>query len=403
MDKPGLKLLSVSLSQEERDALLLSSLLTRRLYGSLIDEAQWCEKGWMISADREMLCAMKDALDKDLRSLSPGRDMDILEKVLEKLSLNIIDALPEKTAPKSDFACRVEEAMRGIDPGNLKEANEALKRISHTHNVQPIEEFGGLSPTQMKGLIYFGWWKKPESVLLNRKLSFEELVKVPFFNNCHLLLELIQETGGVKTTARGNLNRETVKKVFEKSLRPEGMFMSRFSQPRVLNEENVTSVHFPRIVSELAGLLKKRKGRFEITRKAGTLLKNENAGKLYAHLFDIYFRKFDISYCDYLPEIEMIQHTFPYSLYWLSNFEEDVFVEAAKAAESVLHPASIRNIASFENRFVTPERLFDVRVLRHLEIFGLVEIHRDQEIGIPENPLLFRKTNLFDRFLAFAL
>jgi len=403
MDKPGLKLLNVSLSQKERDALLLSAPLTRRLYGGLIDEAQRCENGWLISADREMLSAMKNVLNKDLRSLSPGTDRDILEKVLEKLLLNISNASLEKTAPKSDFARLVEEALRGKDPKNLKEINEALQHISQAHNVQPIEEFGGLSPIQMNGLIYSGWWKKPEPVLLNRNLSLEELAKVSFFHNCRLLLGLAQETGGFKVTARGNLNREAVKQVFEKSLRPEGMFMSRFFEPRVLNEENVTSVHIPRIVSELAGLLKKRKGHFEITRKAETLLKNETAGELYALLFDVYFRKFDISYCDGLPEIEMIQHMFPYSLYRLSKFEEDEFVEAAKAAESVLHPVSIKEIASFDNRFITPESFLDARILRHLEVFGLVEIRRDQEIGIPENPLSFRKTRLFDRFLAFAL
>lgn len=403
MDKPGLKLLNISLSQKERDALLLSAPLTRRMYGALIDEARWCEKGWLISADREMLCAMRNALDKDLRSLSPGTDRNILEKVLEKLSLNISDASPEKTAPRSDFSLRVAEALRGKDPGNLKEINETLQNISRTHNTQPIGEFGGLSPTQIKGLIYSGWWEEPESVLLNRNLSLEDLAKVPFFHNCRLLLGLLQEAGGVKTTTRGNLNRKVVKQLFEKSIRLEGMFSSRFSQPRVLNEEDVSSVHIPRIVSELAGLLKKRKGHFEITRKAKAFLKNENAGELYSLLFDVYFRIFDISYCDGLPEIEMIQHTFPYSLYWMSKFSEGGFIEAAKEAESVLHPGSIREIDSFDNRFITPESFFDVRILRHLEVFGLVEIRRDQETGIPENPFSFRKTRLFDRFLAFAL
>ncbi|MDO9508237.1 MAG: hypothetical protein Q7I97_02650 [Thermovirgaceae bacterium] len=401
MDKPGLKLLDVLLSQRERSALLLSAPLTRRLYGALIDEAQRCEKGWLVSSDWERLCAMTDALEKDIRCLSPGTDRDILAGVVEKLIQCIRDASQEKAAPKSDFPRRVDEALRGKDPKNLKEINETLHHISQAHNEQPIEEFGGLSPNQMKSLIYFGWWKKPESILLNRNLSPEELVKVPFFHNCRLLLGLVQEAGGVKTTTRGNLNREVVKQVFEKSIRPEGMFMSRFFQPRVLNEENVTTAHFPRIVCGLAGLLKKRKGHFEITRKAENLLKNENAGELYALLFGVYFRKFDISYCDGLPEVEMIQYTFPYSIYWLSKFEEDEFVKAEKAAASVLHPDSIRAIASFDNSFITPEFLFVVRILEHMEAFGLVEIRRDQESGIPVKPLSFRRTKLFDRFLTF--
>ena len=66
---------------------------------------------------------------------------------------------------------------------------------------------------------------------------------------------------------------------------------------------------------ELAGLVRRRKGAFQATRKARELLEPGRAGELFTLLFRTHFRTFNLAYVDRAPEAPEFQRTIAFSLY----------------------------------------------------------------------------------------
>ena len=71
-------------------------------------------------------------------------------------------------------------------------------------------------------------------------------------------------------------------------------------------------------------------------------------------------------------------------------------------AVSLIHPNLLDQIVELEERYMTPERFLDIRVLRHLEVFSLIAVSRRlTESGYGYRAQSFRKTELFDKFISF--
>lgn len=88
---------------------------------------------------------------------------------------------------------------------------------------------------------------------------------------------------------------------------------------KVLNEHDVRPLHIIRIICELARLVRRRKRKFLVTNKGQQLLGEQKAGELYTLLFRTFFRQFNLSYLDGLPECYGLQGTIAYSLYRLKK------------------------------------------------------------------------------------
>ena len=88
---------------------------------------------------------------------------------------------------------------------------------------------------------------------------------------------------------------------------------------KVINEEDVFPLHIIKNVCQIGKLISRRNKRFTVPKKSQLLLEDEKAGELYFHLFAIYFRRFDLSYCDGFPKLENIQGTFDYTFYIIGN------------------------------------------------------------------------------------
>src|SRR5450759_5173778 len=78
-----------------------------------------------------------------------------------------------------------------------------------------------------------------------------------------------------------------------KLLQLEGM---QLSQRATYNEEDVPDLKELRVVLGLAGLLKKRHGRFSLTRRGEQMLAAEQSGRLFALLLRTYFGRFNMFY-----------------------------------------------------------------------------------------------------------
>jgi hypothetical protein len=150
-----------------------------------------------------------------------------------------------------------------------------------------------------------------------------------------ILLEAIGEMG-LKPTAKGNLPRKTCR---ESALAywGEEVYRENTSIGGINREEDFFDLHITRLVTELAGLIRKYKGRFILSRNCRTLLAKKGLTALYPRLLKAYAERFNWSYRDRYPELRFIQTAFLFTLYMLTRygdtwrpheFYEDSFLRA---------------------------------------------------------------------------
>ena len=86
-------------------------------------------------------------------------------------------------------------------------------------------------------------------------------------------------------------------------------------------------------MAELAGLIRKYKGRFILSRDCRRLLAGDGTTAIYPKLFRAYVEQFNWAYRDGYPELRFIQHAFLFTLYLLMRYGDisrsQVFYEDA--------------------------------------------------------------------------
>ena len=224
------------------------------------------------------------------------------------------------------------EAMEGRQFNSLAEAQAFANQHTQQRNQRPLDEFHGLSPEQMYQLLYFPF-ASPALVRFPEVLGTPP--DAPILTLFNLLTEAIGEQG-LKPTARGNLPQMFCREAAltywgEESWRKNMRFRG------INREEDFFDLHVTRLVAELAGLIRKYKGRFILSRDCRSLLKKEGTSAIYPRLLKAYIEQFNWGYRDGYPEIRFIQNAFLFTLYLLTlygntwrpqAFYEDSFLRA---------------------------------------------------------------------------
>jgi hypothetical protein len=143
-------------------------------------------------------------------------------------------------------------------------------------------------------------------------------------------------TQGLKPTAKGNLPRKVCREAAlaywgEETYRKQ----TRFGD--IHSEENCDELHITRLVAQLAGLIRKHRGRLILGRDCRRLLAGDDLGAIYPRLFRAYVERFNWAYRDGYPDLGFIQRAFLFTLYLLARhggtwqpqtFYEDAFLRA---------------------------------------------------------------------------
>jgi hypothetical protein len=170
-------------------------------------------------------------------------------------------------------------------------------------------------------LIYAEWNDADGPIRLAGDLSASDVGHLDIVVASQMLLEHLENEGGVKATAAvGNLPRRTVDALYDKL--PLDAF-TRESTARfckVKNEEDVHLLYQARITCEAAGLIRKRKGMFTITKAGRDARKPEKIGSLYRALFIAFFRTNSLEYHDRMfDQLTCIQDILPVILWRLEG------------------------------------------------------------------------------------
>ncbi len=288
--------------------------------------------------------------------------------------------------------------------GDGEELFAALKskvsEMARSYNETAIPELGGLSPDECHELLVVPWEAKGAPLKLNRGLSLAELEESPFFRHTRAFLLDLNETGGAKLTATGNLTRAFVASQIDNFCNAEEK-ETLLDICKVINETDLFRLHVSRIVCQVGGLIGRSKGKFQVRKKHLSLLKPERAGDLFAHLFHSFFRQFNLAYLSRLMgEFSGIQHRIAYSLYRLWS-HEDRWIGLEELPGIALFEADRREVehAITGHTYQTLERITEFRLIYPLEYWGFVET-RDED-SVRKLKTFCRVTPLFRKAIRF--
>ena len=301
------------------------------------------------------------------------------------------------------IADKIAEAAAEQPFQSLEEINAFTARLANERNRWALAEFCGLSPEQMTHVLYRPF-DSPETIQFSTDIESSPDIRI--MRIFKALVEAIGECG-LKPTARGNLPLKFCK-AFAQELSEgdddERSFYLRYGGIRT--ETDFEELHSTRLVAELAGLVRKYRGKFVLTRKCRDMLVKQENGRIYFELFRAYTTRFNWAYRDGYPEAEIVQHSFLYTLFLLTSFGgaersqqfyEDKFVTAFPMALD-LFPET-----SYSSTDEQARRVYFLRALdRFAAFFGLAELILESE-ELYRSKYVVRQTDLLDRFLIFNL
>jgi hypothetical protein len=222
--------------------------------------------------------------------------------------------------------------LEGRQFNSLEEAQTFLDQITQQQNRRQMDEFHGLSPEQMHQMLNFPF---ASPVLVRFPEVLDGIPAAPILTLFKLLTDTIGEQG-LKPTAKGNLPRNFCR---EAALLywGEQRYQDKTRYGGINREEDFDDLHVTRLVAELAGLIRKYKGRFILSRDCRRLLTEDDMTAIYPRLFRAYVEQFNWAYRDGYPELHFMQSAFLFTLYLLRRhgdtwqpqaFYEDAFLRA---------------------------------------------------------------------------
>ena len=296
----------------------------------------------------------------------------------------------------------LKELLQDKSFGSLDEANAFLRQHTQQRNLAPVDDFHGLSSEQIHRFLHFPF-DTPHLVTIPSSLGSNP--QAPILSLFKLLVDGIGDDG-LKATATGNLPRNFCRESARTFLgEEEYLRWSRFGELK--KEPEFREMHTTRLVAGLAGLIRKYKGKFILTKECRKLLAEQGQPDIYPRLFRAFVKEYNWAYQDHLGEIPFMQQSFLFSLYLLSRyggewqtstFYEDSFLRAFPNLLPQVQPLG---------SYYSPEKVvrlsYSSRCLeRFARFFGLVEIERPGNDRYSEE-FKARKLPLLDQVVQFHL
>lgn len=310
---------------------------------------------------------------------------------------------PKDSAPEHlrDILADVRARLAAGQFSSLAEAQAELDKLMRAKNNAPLEEFHGLSPTQMHRFLDFPF-DSPDLVRFSTNLIPPP--EVPVVRLLSLLVGAMGEKG-LKATATGNLPQKFCREA-ALAFWGEEKYRKRTHLFSIRTEPEFQEMHVLRLVAELAGILQKYKGKFILAARYKKVLAESGAGAVYFELFKAYVQKFNWGYLDGYPDLDFQRQSFLFTLYLLrkyggkprlQTFYEDIFI---RAFPQLLAEVAERPYMSAEE---TVRRSYSHRSLAHFAVFfGLIEYTPTSEDHL-DRTYEVRKLPLLDQLLTFTI
>jgi hypothetical protein len=271
----------------------------------------------------------------------------------------------------------LEGALAGQSFESMEEAQAFVQSWQTQRNNQPMDDFQGLSPEQMRVLLNA---PLDEQTILTIPTVLPEEPEAPLADLFRHLADAIGEQG-LKPTAKGNLPRNTCRAIMHAWLGDEG-YAEHTRIGNINWEMDAMDLHITRVVGEIAGVIRKYKGRFILSRPARRMRKDTGMRELYPMLFRTFLTEFNWAYTGRFQEAPFLQQSSLFTAYLIdcyadverpAEFYIERFRRAFPAAQDEMEVPS----------YTTPERelamLYTYRCLSRFAAFtGLATLRSER-------------------------
>jgi hypothetical protein len=279
---------------------------------------------------------------------------------------------------------------------------DIIAHMRWVHSDPRVTEWlGGIEPlwTRLDPRGLLALCESPErsgaAVRLASDFSKEEIALSWMATNVMRLVRFAAAASGLKLTATGNLARSVVTDLRNALEWQDDRVAMTFEVSKVVNEADLSPLHFLRLTAQEAGLLRKLRGKLIVT-KHGKALLDHHSPALLATLFHAAFWRLNLGYFDRAAHPSWPQSHIGIVLWSLASAARNwdpgnrlVRLCTVPTSEIIAFPALVR-------------AAFHWRVLDPLVQFGLME-RRERATSPAFREYEFRKSPLFDRFLSFRL
>lgn len=277
---------------------------------------------------------------------------------------------------------------------DLKEIQKHIDQAVNEQNNRPVPEFEGYSPFEMHQILNFTFGEY--SPLQFQKLSDKDYSLIPILNQIKYLTALIDKNGEIKLTNKGFLPTKIVIDLYS-----QGFMKDEYIEKgliKLYKESDSMTINLTRILSELAGLVKKSKGKISLTKSSQKILGDNEA--LFRQIFLTFTNKFNWAYHDGYGENQIGQLGYGFSLILLSKYGQEKRLDSFYAEK--YFKAFPRLLDSVRPGYGTLERYStncysDRTFERFLDFFGLINMDK-QGKGI-DSKIYITKADLFDRLI----
>jgi hypothetical protein len=241
--------------------------------------------------------------------------------------------------------------------------------------------------------------KESRALTLANDLTPPEVARSAVARKALILLRSAADSGGLKLTATGNLSRSVVAEMIDRFEWPDFDRVEDFRFHRVVNEPDFLPLLFVRHIAQMARLVRPYRGALTPTPRGRGFVKVTPQGSLQSILFQAAFWQADLNYLARGIHGSWPQFDIGVVLWSLSVSAAD-WQTPAKLTRLCTIPA--KDIV--ESRWDAGSMVTEARILMPLYWYGLLE-HRSEALPGTRwgERHFYRKSPLFDRFLAFCV
>jgi hypothetical protein len=265
----------------------------------------------------------------------------------------------------------------------LDDLNVVLQQRMAQQNNRPNPDFCGLSPKQMTNWLYAPFSERSDITISTPN----DLSTSPVMRYLALMLdEAMQQEGSFKATAKGNLPAKLVKQATE--LLPE-FAIAKFDTPMSINEfggsseDKFNALHYTRLLSEIAGIIYLRSGRFHVKKAAQKQYQSHGLNAFFLPMLEAAVTGYNWGYLDAWGDHLDLRIFWVFMLWRLQHHAsiDQLTEEFCVAFPDFLHQFPSENYFSPQDQL---QNLIESRfVERFLQFWGFVTVdprkYRDQE------------------------
>lgn len=260
-------------------------------------------------------------------------------------------------------------------------------------NNTPVDDFLGLSPTEIHHLLYDTFGDK-SPVQFRENIDDKTLDQIPLCRIVEDYLKIIQRDKHIKLTPHGALPKKVMVELYDKRFLLDEHIESGIT--KLWKEDDCIAIRSARLTAEIAGLVKKESGKLILTKTATKLLETNNRLQLFRQFFQAFTNKFLWSFNDGYPEQPIGQLGWAFSVIMLDKFGDQPQTVDFYADKYL--KAFPNFISFFRPDYSTPERQFfrcyGVRTFdRFFLWFGFVTVDK-HKIFLDLDTDKFQRTDL---------